>query len=289
MREAFYFARYQLWHTFTSARFYVSMVLLAAGLYCIFGKVGAYLATNQVTIQVTELFTAYTNSVYAQRLLLLGSLLLLADAPFIREGLSYRLVRSNKLHWYLGQLLYCVMIAAVYLLATFLLLVCMTGGRVYFQNTWSESFLELCQSSELGEYTTQDLGILIDLNLTTGISNGGSPYQMFGLAFLYAWFLVVLNCIVGMALNLKFRIGTGMLFTLFLIILRLASVWGDSIASVIDYSSIDPCYLAEVGQRSVSAGTVGYTCTYFIILIGVAAVVAYRTAKGADMQRMVHE
>ncbi|MCD8161841.1 MAG: hypothetical protein LUE61_12010 [Clostridiales bacterium] len=284
MGSMVYFAWHELRHTVTSVRFYASIAILAAGLYSIFGGVGAYLADNELKLQITELFTLYTNSVFAQRLMLLGSLLLLADAPFIREGLSYRLLRSDKIHWYLGQLLYCAIIAAIYLLATFLLLACMTGGHVTMENTWSEPFLTLCQAADMGEVVDYELDIIISMNYTMGIPNGGSPYQMLGLAFLYAWFLVMLNCVIGMVLNLRFRTGVGMLSAVALIVLRMASIRGE-----IDYNNIEPGYLASVGLRDVSAGTVGYTCAYFLILITVAAVIAYRAAKRADMQRMVSE
>lgn len=289
MRESLNFAWYQLRYTLTSPRFYASIAILMGAMYAIFGKLGGYLAANELSIQATEMFTIYTNSQLTQRFMLLGSLLLLADAPFIREGVSYRLIRSTKLRWYIGQLLYCAVIVILYLAATFAAILICTNGHIYFQNVWSASFTALCEDYSSCYISGNVLGISILLGYSIDIINGGTPYFMFGLSFLYAFLLLLANCFIVQALNCWFRTGVGIAATVLLIALQYMSSFAEGFMQIFEGLYFDPCSMAQLTTRALSARNILFVCSYFVLLFCLFGLLGYRGVKRKDMQRMPQE
>ncbi len=285
MAETWYFAWHQFRRMITSARFYVVIAILAAILWSFFGGVPAYLRLWEVRLQANELFILYTSSELSQRFLLFASLLLLGDAPFLREGLSYQLIRSNKRHWYLGQLLYCGMITVAYLLITYLLLLCFTGGNVSFENAWSLPFRQECSYVEQDIPSLEPLGIKMGVDFT-GNFLLGKPYAMLGLSFLYSFFLILTTCIIGMILNLQFRTGVGMATAVVFAVARALGGKVPLLSSVIN--PISPCYLAAIGERQADLGTIGYTCVFFVCVILAFSVFSYHKIKRSDLQKEVH-
>jgi hypothetical protein len=286
MGEVWYFARTQLKRSFTSARFYVLILLLIAVLWSFFGGVGSYLESEGVRLQVCELFILFSNSRYSQRILLLAAVLLLADAPFISEGISYGLIRSTKLKWFLGQLLYAMMMTLILLVSMHLILLIFTGGRISFANNWSFCFREICMEEDAGFSENSPLGIELALDFGVNYINSGSPYFVYTVTMLYAFLLSVSCCVIGMLLNLYFRTGVGVLTAVVFFGLYELSINLSAISAWVD--PISPCYLASVVNREVTAGTMGYTVAFFVCVILAFSVFSYHKIQRSDLQKEVH-
>jgi hypothetical protein len=286
MGEIWYFAKSQLRRSFTSARFYVVLLVLLAVIWSFFGGVGEYLASKDYQLQVCELFILFTSSMFSQRILLLAAALLLADAPFIREGISYGLIRSTKLKWFLGQLLYAMIMTLVLLVSMHIMLLLFTGGRISFANDWSYRFRQICVILDAGAYEFEPLGITLTVDFTINFMNSGSPYFVYAISMLYAFLMSLACCVIGMLLNLYFRTGVGVLTSVVFLAIHAASDRVPAISSWVN--PISPCYLASVGQRVISSGTVCYTVLFFICVIAAFSVFSYHKIQRTDLQREVH-
>jgi hypothetical protein len=286
MGEVWYFAKTQLKRSFTSARFYVVILVLFAVIWSFFGGVGEYLASEGYQLQVCELFILFSSSMYSQRILLLAAALLLADAPFIREGISYGLIRSTKLKWFLGQLLYAMMMTLILLVSMHLILLIFTGGQITFANDWSDRFREICVNLDAGYYEFEPLGIELSVDFTIHFMNSGSPYFVYAISMLYAFLMSLSCCVIGMLLNLYFRTGVGVLTAVVFLAIHTASDRVPAISSWIN--PISPCYLASVGQRVITSGTICYTVLFFVCVTLVFSVFSYHKIQRSDLQKEVH-
>lgn len=288
MGEIWYFAKDRLKRTFTTARFYVLILVLITVIWSFFGGVSDYLAENDTQLQACELFILFSSSTFSQQIMVFSALMLLADVPFLDEKTSLGIIRSNKRKWFCGQILYCMIITVILLGVIQLLLMCFTGGQLFFQNSWSEHFTMECTVIETEDFTMlgsgniEPLGILLGMDFSEQFLSSGSPWFVFGVAFLYAFLLILASTVIGIFLNMRFRTGVSVVAPLLFLMMR----WFSEVAVL---HPISPCYLAAVGFRDINAGTFGYTVIFFCCVILVFAVLGYQKLRRVDMQREIHQ
>lgn len=292
MGEIWYFAKDRLKRTLTSARFCVLLLILIAVVWSFFNGVPSYLASHDQKLQACELFILFSNTDLSQQVLVFSALMLLADAPFLDEKTTMGMIRSNKRKWYWGQLLYCVIITVILLAAVQLMLLASTGGHVFFQNTWSEAFTNECipveteffeeETAIAADWDPYPLGIKLGMDYSENFMASGSPYLVFGVAFLYAVLLILMSTAIGTLLNLTVRTGVSVAVPFLFLLLR-------RFPNIPLLQIISPGHLASVGFHVITPESLGYIAAYFCFFILLVAILGSRRMRGVDMQREIHQ
>lgn len=138
-------------------------------------KLMGFAAEQGTSMQAVEAFVwtfGDSNSILLSSLLLL---LLFGDVPFITTATPFFLIRENRKIWVMGQLVYIIFAAAIYLLFI-LLSTCLLCAKYSFpKNTWSQTAAILAYS---------DKGEEIALPAAVKTLEMGRPYQTMGYIFL---------------------------------------------------------------------------------------------------------
>lgn len=100
--------------------------------------------------QVFEPYILMASEAYICLPLTLGLVLMLSDAPFTSEHITYVGLRVTRIQWIIAQCLYvfisCLVYQAVILLFTLLL----TAGNGYVGNVWSTTLLRIAKDAGFG-------------------------------------------------------------------------------------------------------------------------------------------
>lgn len=277
MHSIFHFVTYNLKRIFSSPRPYITFIIIFVIMRIGFGGCRTYLAENSQMFQAVELYVFSHNSNVFLEYFTLGLLLLLGDAPFLKVGMSMRLIRTNRIQWLIGQILSCIIISAIYLIIIelpFLILFC---DHISFQNEWSAP---VALAAQFGNGMAINMDMAIPFSMS--ILQAGSPYAMFGLTFLYNLLLYTFFSMVLIACNLRFRSGIGSFMVLAFVGMKL-------ILYYVFYSKLlcylSPCTLASLSERPITSINILYTVMFLLVSSCCLGVLSLRFVKEADLVR----
>lgn len=278
MGEVLQFTWHNIRRLLLSPRLYLSLFVVYACLRLCFGNVYLYLEDSGETLQAVELMIFASANRIPQWMLAFGMLLLLGDAPFLHEGMSVYLIRSSRLRWLIGQILFCVITVVCYLLVIEVMLLSMSGNGVSFLNDWSDPIM-------LASRITSGASLLhieMAVNFPMNIISSGNPYTIFALTMLYDTLLLTMFSLLCLALNVKWKIGVGCFGVVVLLVLRFLI---DTCGILTDFQMFSPCNLATISNQVVSPATIGYTVAFFLCVCGILGVWGYHVIRSADLQR----
>lgn len=255
MRSVGHFIGYNLKRLFASPRPYIVFLIIFGVLQFGFGGCRAYLSETGQKIQAVELFLFAMNSNVFLIFFTLGFLLLLGDAPFLKPGMSFRFIRTTRAQWLIGQILSCVLIVVIDLLATALLFLIFFAGSVTFQNKWSLPITIAAQTGS-GMAIKIEMAILFPMN----ILKKGLPYSMFGLSFLSDVLLYTFFSMVLIVCNLRFRAAVGNSMVIAFVGLKLMLNYLMN-SKLLWY--VSPCNLANIGEQLSSRINIAYATMFF--------------------------
>lgn len=275
MRSILHFTGYNLKRLFMSPRPYIVFLALFAVMQIGIGGANTYLIENGQKLQAVELYVLMHSSSVCQLIFILGLLLLLGDAPFLKEGMSFRLIRTNRVRWLIGQILSCIIISAIYLLVLELLVLILFRGHITVQNSWSDSVI---LAAQLGNGMAINIEMAVQFPIR--ILQAGTPYAMFGLTFLYSLLLYAFFSVLLIACNLRLRTGIGCLaVTVFW-------CWKLMLNYVLDARLLwylSPCNLACLSEQTFQPTMVLYTVMYFLVICCCLCLLALRFTRSGDL------
>lgn len=277
MRSIVHFVEYNLRRLFSSPRPYITLLIIFAVMQIGLGGAKTYLTENNQTFQAVELYVFAHNSSVFQLTFILGLLLFLGDAPFLKEGMSFRLIRTNRIRWLVGQIISCIVIVVIYLLMIELLLLILFSGHITFQNEWSEPVI---LSAQLGNGLA--INIEVAMLFSVNIIQTGPPYAMFGLTFVYSLLLYIFFSVLIICCNLRFRTGIGCL--------AVVLFWCEKLMLnyVLDSNllwHLSPCNLACWGEQILTVASILYTIMFFLVTCSCLGVLALHFTYSADLLR----
>lgn len=282
MGEISHFTFYNFRRLLTSPRFYITLLIIYCCMWMCFGQVSSALAENGQTLQAAELFIFASCSRIPQWILAFGMLLLLADVPFIHEGLSVHLIRSTRFRWLMGQLIFCAITVICYLLLVEVMLITLSGKHMTFTNAWSDiiQIVVRLPSSVNGKQLNIDTMMEFPLEIVLA----ASPWAIFALSFFYDFLLLMLFCFICLVCNTRWRTGLGCLVVVVLLMLRYLI---DN--RLLPFSSliamISPCSMAAPQNRSINALNIIYTVAFFLCVSGFLAMWGYQIVQHADLDK----
>lgn len=144
--------------------------------------------SNAVGYRVSPwIFPFLSNNAYTQRIMMFGIIFLFCDAPFTHEGQPYVIVRSGRVHWALGQLLYIIMSTVLYFFFINILIWLILLPNLVLTDGWGKVLSTLAQTTAGQEF---DIG----LPIADIIQLAYTPVQAFFASFF-------LECLVGIILG----------------------------------------------------------------------------------------
>lgn len=275
MGEIWRFTWHDLRRLLTSPRLYLSLFVVYACFRMCFEDLSAALAQSGQTIQAAELMIFASASRIPQWMLTFGMLLLLGDAPFWHQGMALRLVRSSRVKWLLGQVLFCLITVVCYLFAVELMLLTMSGSGVSFANEWSAPTRLACRVP--GGASLMDIHMV---EFFMNVLQSGEPWPIFALTVLYDALLLSLFSMLCLALNARWKTGVGCFAVTALLLMR--TLIENSLRPT-KFWAISPCSLAALGRGLVTPASVGYRLAFFLCACGLLGVWGYRVLRSADL------
>ncbi len=168
------------------------------------------------TVQIFEPFIMIGSHIPFTMGILLGGILLLSDAPFIKSISEYEVVRAGYRKWYISEMLYVFGACFLYLTAI-LLCSCIFSllySNVFFENSWSDAFNELAYRAP--EYAISKYGLRFSY---PEFLNAVSPVQAVGEVLLFQELYMSLIGICMFVLNLLSKKNYGWIAALLIHIL----------------------------------------------------------------------
>ncbi len=275
MHSAIYFINYNLKRLFTSPRSYITFLFIFVVMIIGLGKCNTYLAETGQMFQVVELyvFTHSSNSFLV--CFTFGLLVMLGDAPFLDYGISFRLIRSSRFQWLVGQIFSCVIIVFIYLVVIELLLFVLFCRHITFQNEWSAPIILSAQYGN-GMVINTEMAILFSLN----IIQAGSPYVMFGLTFVFSFLLYTFFSMVLITCNIRFRTVVGYLFVVAFVSVKMILYYVFN-SKYLRY--ISPCNLACLNEQSFTSVDISYSIMFLLVLCCCLGLLALHFTNCADL------
>lgn len=278
MRSIFRFVSYNLKQVFMSPKPYIVFFMIYGVIRIGLGGVNTYLTDHNQFIQAFELFIFAHSAVFFQIIFILGLLFLIGDAPFLKEGMSLRLIRTSRSKWLVGQILSCIIIAAIYLLVIEVLLVILCRNRITFQNQWSDP-IQLAAQVNVGGTV---IHIKTAIYFSMEVLKAGSPYGMFLLTFVYNLLLYTTLSLVVITCNLRFASGVG--------IFAVAMLIGEKLVQryILPYRllwNLSPCSVVCLCDQPITRSGIAYTILFLTTLCGCLILWSLRLVRTSDLLR----
>ncbi|MGB8455954.1 MAG: hypothetical protein WCD89_27020 [Anaerocolumna sp.] len=198
VKKIFSIAMYSIRQWVTDPRIISLFVLMSMFVWNDFEVIGDL--TGRTGIKTNPLiFPFFSNDPVKQLILLAGIVFLFSDAPFINKNQPYIIIRSKRIPWVLGQILYIIMASAIYFLFLMLIsiLVLLPYGT-FATDGWGKIINTLAQT-DAGRQINLQFGI------TKEITTFYSPWEAFGLSFLLNWGVACFLGLLMFVINLKFN------------------------------------------------------------------------------------
>lgn len=148
-------------------------------------------------------FPFYSSTMIKQLVLLSGIIFLFSNVPFINKNQPYVIIRSKRLFWVLGQIIYIILASAIYYIILIGASILMLLPNITFATDgWGKIIYTLAQTNT-GEMIHLQFGVFDE------IVSSYSPFQALGLSFLLNWGMASFLGLLMFVLSLNFnrRIG----------------------------------------------------------------------------------
>jgi hypothetical protein len=155
--------------------------------------------SRSVNYKVTPwLFPYLTNYYFSQMLIMIGIVFLFCDAPFMDSGQPYLILRSGRMTWGLGQVLYIMVGTAIYLLFVTIVSIMILAPNLFFSNSWGKVLGTLAQTDAARQFK-------ISIPISYAIQAQYTAVQAFFLSFLLEWCACVMLGLIIYITNAYFK------------------------------------------------------------------------------------
>lgn len=213
---------------------------------------------SYTAIKVTPWIYPFLYMGYYNKLLLFFPLLLIfSNAPFFDRNQLYVLARSGKKIWCLGQVLYIVLVTALYFLLMFAVSIILNLNCIELSGDWGK-VLNTLAVTDLGR--RYNLGFNVEKNIITYFS----PIGAIWFTFLHSWFSGVILGLIMFYFNMKTK-GVGTFVSSFVLVLSGAAAKRTTLVKIspISWSTLNYIHLKENDLLP----SYFYITTFYIILL----------------------
>lgn len=256
-----------------NSRIYIAFVIVflftliyTKGLWLVADNVG-----EKLSIYIFPFLTTYR---YMKIIYLFPLLLLFCDAPFVDANQQFVMIRSSRLSWGIGQMLYIISGSFFYALFMLLSSIVVNIGHIQMGTSWGKSLI-LAGTTNICSV----LGIQYDtVQISSIIVKYYTPAQAMLWSFLFLWMICIILGLIIYDFNILFQSNIVGLFAAGFLILFTAVV--DGIQQLIWYSPVSWSSLNNIDV----AKTTSLPRIYFVLFVYIGAILALLVA-GAVLSR----
>lgn len=256
-----------------NSRIYIAFVIVflftliyTKGLWLVADNVG-----EKLSIYIFPFLTTYR---YMKIIYLFPLLLLFCDAPFVDANQQFVMIRSSRLSWGIGQMLYIISGSFFYALFMLLSSIVVNIGHIQMGASWGKSLI-LAGTTNI----CSTLGIQYDtVQISSIIVKYYTPAQAMLWSFLFLWMICIILGLIIYDFNILFQSNIVGLFAAGFLILFTAVV--DGIQQWIWYSPVSWSSLNNIDV----AKTTSLPGIYFVLFVYIGAILALLIA-GAVLSR----
>lgn len=256
-----------------NSRIYIAFVIVflftliyTKGLWLVADNVG-----EKLSIYIFPFLTTYR---YMKIIYLFPLLLLFCDAPFVDANQQFVMIRSSRLSWGIGQMLYIISGSFFYALFMLLSSIVVNIGHIQMGASWGKSLI-LAGTTNICSV----LGIQYDtVQISSIIVKYYTPAQAMLWSFLFLWMICIILGLIIYDFNILFQSNIVGLFVAGFLILFTAVV--DGIQQLIWYSPVSWSSLNNIDV----AKTTSLPGIYFVLFVYIGAILALLIA-GAVLSR----
>lgn len=256
-----------------NSRIYIAFVIVflftliyTKGLWLVADNVG-----EKLSIYIFPFLTTYR---YMKIIYLFPLLLLFCDAPFVDANQQFVMIRSSRLSWGIGQMLYIISGSFFYALFMLLSSIVVNIGHIQMGASWGKSLI-LAGTTNICSI----LGIQYDtVQISSIIVKYYTPAQAMLWSFLFLWMICIILGLIIYDFNILFQSNIVGLFVAGFLILFTAVV--DGIQQWIWYSPVSWSSLNNIDV----AKTTSLPGIYFVLFVYIGAILALLIA-GAVLSR----
>ncbi len=256
-----------------NSRIYIAFVIVflftliyTKGLWLVADNVG-----EKLSIYIFPFLTTYR---YMKIIYLFPLLLLFCDAPFVDANQQFVMIRSSRLSWGIGQMLYIICGSFFYALFMLLSSIVVNIGHIQMGTSWGKSLI-LAGTTNICSI----LGIQYDtVQISSIIVKYYTPAQAMLWSFLFLWMICIILGLIIYDFNILFQSNIVGLFAAGFLILFTAVV--DGIQQLIWYSPVSWSSLNNIDV----AKTTSLPGIYFVLFVYIGAILALLIA-GAVLSR----
>ena len=250
-----------------NSRIYIAFVIVflftliyTKGLWLVADNVG-----EKLSIYIFPFLTTYR---YMKIIYLFPLLLLFCDAPFVDANQQFVMIRSSRLSWGIGQMLYIISGSFFYALFMLLSSIVVNIGHIQMGTSWGKSLI-LAGTTNICSV----LGIQYDtVQISSIIVKYYTPAQAMLWSFLFLWMICIILGLIIYDFNILFQSNIVGLFAAGFLILFTAVV--DGIQQLIWYSPVSWSSLNNIDV----AKTTSLPGIYFVLFVYIGAILALLVA-----------
>lgn len=208
---------------------------------------------------------------YLRILFFLPLILIFCNAPFIDNNQPYLIVRSRRLAWSLGQILYIILATAAYFLFLILIMISYIIPHVNWSLSWGKVLSTLANTNAS---QSMGLNIIVPKQLLLDFT----PVQAMWFSFLLCWFAgIFLGLVIYFINSWSQNKGWGVFIGAFFVVF-------DSFAISIPTL----CWVSPITWSALGCIDIGHTTSYppityiyimYLVLIGILIVTSIRINK----------
>lgn len=269
-KSIYYIMKYNYKKLFNTPRIYILLILQFIYLWYLISPIVDLSKT--VGVRLTPwLFSHITSYKMSQLFLMLGVIVMFADAPFIDDEYKYILIRSGRKKWALGQILYMVTGTMAYFVITFIFTVILTIPNIFISSDWGR-LITTFSNSDTSDY--------FELLISFKILIKYNPITATLLSLLLSCLTGIIISLIMFIINIKFKKSIGIIVATSIVFLDRA-IFANF--PNFKYAYISPVSLSRIDLLDkVSNGmspTVWHALTFGIVSISILSIILVKAVK----------
>lgn len=193
LRAGFFCAMENVRRLFTDWRVYLALLVIAIFAVFEYGSLTEFASRYDAKVPIWAAVMFFSPG-YMVTLFSLVTALVFSNAPAGSDETLFIVVRSGRLNWVIGQLLFVLFASLMLTLAIWLVIAAVLLPRISFSNDWGA----VIKTAALGNAMPADLPVRV--SVPTGIATF-SPMTTAGLSILLTWFVAVFIGTMFLCLN----------------------------------------------------------------------------------------
>lgn len=227
----FNICKYQLKQSLRSPRTYIALLI---GVIIVIIDIIPFIEFSKSigeTLNIFDAFIYYNSNRFNVAITFFGLLILISDIPFTTQNETYIILRTSRIKWVLGKMLYLLVMCAFYYLVLLIVSIVFSTGLFNIGNEWGEPLYALAKDENL--IYSEQYDVYFGYNyILAELTPVSATLISIGLDISYGFIMSLFTFLM----NLLFPIILGYIFSMLMHILNYILVFVFTTFNFIKYS-----------------------------------------------------